>query len=457
MTMNPAHAPTVRLLRIELFERPVALRLPFRFGAATVTHCPQAFVRVEAEVRGRRHHGATAELMPPKWFDKSPGLTHEQNAEQLREALRTTREQYLAAPAGLSAWQLSQHAGDAAMAQGVARGLPRLAAQFGPAQVDKAVADAVLRAMAMGFVDGLRAGVLGDPWSSRLALSRPSQVVLRHTVGLLDRLVPSDPGADPADGLPATLQDAIGRHGLSHFKLKLSAQADADIDRLTRIVAVLEAQAEDWRVTLDGNESFALTEALGGFWHRLQATPALKGLLRRTLLLEQPLPRRIALAEPIQALDIGVPVILDESDDADEVFERGLALGYRGISSKACKGLYRSLHSAALVARDPSRRLLSGEDLTCQAGLAVQQDTLLAATLGAAHIERNGHHYVDGFGVAPAHEAAAFASAHPGFYSAAGGRPRLAIAHGRLDLRSLHTPGFAAAAEPDWASLTPIH
>ena len=454
--MIHAPAPPVRLLRIDLFERPVTLRLPFRFGAATVTHCAQAFVRVEAEVGGRRHVGATAELMPPKWFDKSPELTHEQNVEQLREALRLARGAYAGAGSPLSAWQLSQHAGDAAMAQGLARGLPRLAAQFGPAQLDKAVADAVLRATALSFVDGLRAGVLGDPWSSRQALSRPAQVLLRHTVGLLDRLVPADPGADPADGLPATLQDAIGRYGLTHFKLKLCGQADSDIARLTRIATVLEAQAEDWRVTLDGNESFESADALGAFWRRLRATPALKGLFGRTLLLEQPLPRRIALTEPIGALDIGVPVILDESDDADEVFERGLALGYRGISSKACKGLYRSLHSAALVARDPARRLLSGEDLTCQAGLAVQQDTLLAATLGAAHIERNGHHYVDGFGSAPAHEAAAFVTAHPGFYAANGGRPRLAINRGRLDLRSLHTPGFASAAQPDWSTLHPI-
>ena len=81
---------------------------------------------------------------------------------------------------------------------------------------------------------------------------------------------------------------------------------------------------------------------------------------------------------------------------------------------------------------------------------------LLAATLGAAHIERNGHHYVDGFGAAPAHEAAAFASAHPGLYTDRGGRPRLAIHDGRLDLRSLHTPGFAAAAQPDWTRLHPI-
>jgi hypothetical protein len=49
-------------------------------------------------------------------------------------------------------------------------------------------------------------------------------------------------------------------------------------------------------------------------------------------------------------------------------------------------------------AEGASRRyFLSGEDLTTQAGLALQQDLALAATLGITHIERNGHHYVDGF------------------------------------------------------------
>ncbi len=35
---------------------------------------------------------------------------------------------------------------------------------------------------------------------------------------------------------------------------------------------------------------------------------------------------------------------------------------------------------------------LSGEDLTCQAGLAVQQDLALVSLLGLSHVERNGHH-----------------------------------------------------------------
>lgn len=448
----------VRVRSVELFERQVTLRLPFRFGAATVTRCPQAFVRVVLDVGGRRHEGATAELMVPKWFDKSPALTHEQNFEQLREALRIARDAYLDADAALTPWQLSEECGTAAVAQGVARGLPRLAAQFGPAQLDKAVADAALRAAGLSWCEGLQAGVLGDPYGRTLPITARGSVMLRHTVGLADRLANGEPGIDPGDGLPATLEAAIAAYGLRCFKLKLCGDVQRDIARLAAIAAVLQRCApDDHRVTLDGNETFADRHALGRFWAALEAAPALRGLLDRTLLLEQPIARARALAEPIADLGIGVPVILDESDDALDAFERGLALGYRGISSKACKGIYRSLHSAARVAREPERLLLSGEDLTCQAGLAVQQDTLLAASLGVAHIERNGHHYVDGFGVAPEAEAEAFLQAHPGFYGERGGRVRLAVQQGRLDLRSLHGPGFAHAAEPLWDRLTPIH
>ncbi|MBA4267486.1 MAG: hypothetical protein C0453_20630, partial [Comamonadaceae bacterium] len=305
----------LRIREVDLYQRHVTLRLPFRFGAATVTQCPQAFVRVRAEVNGLSFEGASAELMVPKWFDKSPALTHEQNFEQLRESLRNAREAMLACSESLTPFALSQSAGEAAVAVSVARGLPRLAAQFGAAVLDKAVADAALRAVDRGWVHGLRAGVLGDPWSGQLPLVQPNEVTLRHTVGLADRLTDSDPGTDPADGLPATLEAAIRRYDLHHFKLKLCGQIDPDVERLTRIAAVLQRLGGDYRVTLDGNETFTDAASLGHFWQTLLETPALNGLLSRTLLLEQPLARAVALKESIASLGIEVPVILDESDD----------------------------------------------------------------------------------------------------------------------------------------------
>ena len=51
---------------------------------------------------------------------------------------------------------------------------------------------------------------------------------------------------------------------------------------------------------------------------------------------------------------------------------------------------------------------MSAEDLTTQAGVAVQQDLALATLVGATHVERNGHHYVDGMAGAPEAEQDAF-------------------------------------------------
>jgi L-alanine-DL-glutamate epimerase-like enolase superfamily enzyme len=300
----------------------------------------------------------------------------------------------------------------------------------------------------------VQAGLLGDPWSAHLRLMRPDSVWLRHTVGLADRLEADDAGADPDDGLPATLQDAIACYGLRYFKLKLCGQPEADVARLSRIERLL-ARVGDYRVTLDGNETYADVAQIEALFDTLARHPATARLVQRTLLLEQPLPRHLALQQSLVGARIPVPVILDESDDDESVLPLGLAQGYRGISSKACKGIYRSLAHAARLRTRPGH-LLSGEDLTCQAGLALQQDTLLAASLGVTHIERNGHHYVRGFGTASVAETQDFLSAHRGLYQPDPQGVRLRIQYGRLDLSSLHQPGFAHSATPHWDTLEPF-
>ena len=81
-------APRFRIVAAQAFERDVHLRLPFRFGAATVNAAPQAFVRVLVRTEdGREAEGVAAELMIPKWFDKSPDKTNDDNIDDLRGAL----------------------------------------------------------------------------------------------------------------------------------------------------------------------------------------------------------------------------------------------------------------------------------------------------------------------------------------------------------------------------------
>ena len=170
------------------------------------------------------------------------------------------------------------------------------------------------------------------------------------------------------------------------------------------------------------------------------------------------MPRDITRQSPLGAL-AARGFIIDEADDSYDAFRTARALGYRGISSKSCTGLYKSIVNATRAAKwsaESETFFVTGEDLTCQAGLGVQQDLALGAFLGITHAERNGHHYVDGFGNAPAGEAQAFAAAHPDLYADAGQGIRLSIHDGDLLKGSLHATGFATCVHPDWSALRPL-
>jgi hypothetical protein len=176
------------------------------------------------------------------------------------------------------------------------------------------------------------------------------------------------------------------------------------------------------------------------------------------LFVEQPIARHRALESHIEALASRRPVIIDESDGDLGAFVEARAMGYRGVSSKTCKGLYKSIINAARCARWNAEAgqpayFMSAEDLTTQAGVAVQQDLALVSLLGLTHVERNGHHYVAGMAARPAAEQRAFLAAHPDLYRAADGVARVRIVGGRLAIGSLACPGFATAAEPDWSSM----
>ena len=88
-------APAFTVREVCLYEREVRLRLPFRFGVVTLTEAPQVFVRARIEFPdGRSHWGAAAEMLVPKWIDKDPALSNEENFEQLRLALALATNGY---------------------------------------------------------------------------------------------------------------------------------------------------------------------------------------------------------------------------------------------------------------------------------------------------------------------------------------------------------------------------
>jgi L-alanine-DL-glutamate epimerase-like enolase superfamily enzyme len=467
--------PRLRLVEAQFFERPVPLRLPFRFGAATLSEAPQLFVRARVRFDGAAEsEGVAAEMLVPKWFDKSPGLSNEDNFDQLRRSLAMARDTLIAAGSdtafGLSATIDRRHHEDCA-----AVGLNELVASFGLALIDRAIIDALGRrtgedvfALARANRFGLTAATAPDLESFALAaflsrLRRSDSIAARHTVGLIDALTASD--LDPSrrlnDGLPETLEEVISAYGNRYFKLKISGRADADIERLLRVADVLDRMAGDYRTTLDGNEQYENIDAVIELWRRIAGERRLARLKASILWVEQPINRAQALAAPVHALAREVPLEIDESDANLEAFPRAIALGYRGVSSKSCKGLYRSLLNRARIAHraalgDGQGYFMSSEDLTMQAGVAVQQDLALAALVGATHLERNGHHYADGMIGAPPHEQDAFIERHPDLYHRAPhGWARLTIRGGAIALASLDTPGLGVGLFPDFSAMAP--
>jgi L-alanine-DL-glutamate epimerase-like enolase superfamily enzyme len=486
-----ASAPRFLVADIQCRERPVDLRLPFRFGAATVRAAAQAFVRVRiATPEGRSVEGMAAELMIPKWFDKDPARSNEQNIDDLRGALSDAAAAYASDRAPDTAFGHAARHYAALLAVGAARGRNALTASYGPALVDRAIIDALGRLLDAPFarvvsrnlaaIDArLTPDLQGFAVDAFLAALSPQRsIAARHTVGLVDPLDAGDvPARDPQDGsaagapydgtgLPVTLDQVIARYGHRHFKIKLSGDVDADRARLRRVAARLDALPGPYVATLDGNEQFDGPAAVRDLLDALGGDPALARLASAVQYLEQPLPRASTFSHDVAALARIKPLLIDEADATLDAFPRARACGYDGVSSKSCKGVYKSLLNAARCAqwngaadaRSVAHAFLSGEDLTSQAGLAVQQDLALVGLLGLSHVERNGHHYVDGFAGqhAGARERAAFLRAHPGLYVADGDNVRLGIVGGRLALDSLDVPGFASGAAPDLSTTVPL-
>ena len=77
----------------------------------------------------------------------------------------------------------------------------------------------------------------------------------------------------------------------------------------------------------------------------------------------------------------------------------------------------------------------------------------LSNLLGITHVERNGHHYVNGLAGVPETEQIAFRRAHSDIYHEAGGVTRITISDGQIAIGSLNNVGFAYSAEPDFSAM----
>lgn len=461
-------APRVTVTAIERHEWPFTLRLPFRFGVITVTHGRQAVLRLRLrDEAGGEAWGVAAESLAAKWFDKDPALSDAQNEDQLRRSLELASAATLAAGANTAFGHFADSYAEQ-VAACAAEGLNPLVASYGRALVDRAVLDALLKRHGLSVFAGMRANIggmaphavapdlAGFDFAALLGGLAPARRIhARHTVGLVDPITAADQTGRVADGLPETLEEVAATCRHRYWKLKVAGQVEADIDRLCRIAAVLD-RLHLYHATLDGNEQYADAEGAVALWRAMEAEPRLARLRASILFIEQPVTRARVLETGMAALAAARPVIIDESDGALDAFPRARALGYAGVSSKSCKGLWRSLVNLARCRAwnaAGGQHFLSGEDLTTLAGISLQQDLALVALLGLAHVERNGHHFIDGFAGRPKAEAVRFMEAHPDLYADTPRGPRLRLREGLLELGSLDRPGLGTSEEPDYRAM----
>jgi hypothetical protein len=466
-------APYFSVREIRMFERKVTLRLPFRFGIVTLKEAPQVFVRCRIRLAdGREGWGLSAELMVPKWFDKNPDLTNDQNFAQLRRALELYAGA-IQANAENTAFGHYATLYNEQLKAGSEDGLNPLAASFGPALIDRAVFDAVCRLHKVSFASAIQNNLAAfdpkkilDEFSEfdmpkfTATLKPADHIHARHTIGMIDPLTSDDqsPGDRIEDGLPETLVEVIDTYAHSYFKIKVGGDLAADIERLKKIAAVLDNKIPVYKATLDGNEQYENVDHVIELLSAIKSEPSLKRLSDSILFVEQPIHRKNALECNVSALKEYLPIIIDESDADLTAFPTARKLGYSGVSSKNCKGFYKSLINLArceiYTNLDNRPYFMSAEDLTCQAGVSVQQDLALVSLLGLAHVERNGHHYVNG--MAGAHEAEQnqFIEAHPDLYRRINGRVCTHIENGMFSIRSLQCIGFGTNAEPDWQAMS---
>ena len=450
---------------------PMRTRFPFRYGIASLSALPHLFLEVELAVDGRVVKGLASEGLAPKWFTKDPTTSAEVDLAEMisviQNAMRVGKNAASTEVAFFPWWQALY--GEQSQ-WGKHMRMAGLLSNLGTSLVERAVVDGLCKATGLPLHEVLRRNVLGI----ELPAVRPDHQVagvdevvhkpadrmhVRHTVGLADPLTAEDAEALD-DGLPQTLEESIQAYGLRYFKIKVSGQVDSDVARLERLTAVLTAQCGSaFYCTLDGNEQFTSMEVFREFYRTMQQLPTLEPLLKSTLLLEQPLHRNMALddsvGETLKAWSDAPPMIIDESDGSLDDLPKALALGYRGVSHKNCKGVVKSLANAALVKAHDG--LLSGEDLASVGPVAMLKDLAMAAALGIRHVERNGHHYFRGLSAFNAATQASVLEHHGDLYQRhAEGFPVVKIVDGVLDIDSVNRAPFGFAGEVDLASLEPL-
>jgi hypothetical protein len=463
----------VRVEEVALHRAELRTRIPFRYGIAEMRDVPHVFVRAVVRTKHGVSEGIAADLLPPKWFTKDPARSVADEVAEMQAvvACACAGARGLEAESAFAWWRALEARQKVEAAR---RGWPPLLAGFGVSLLERAVIEAVARAEGTTFSRALRDGTLGfEPSAVHASLARrdaadtlpaprTGDVFARHTVGLADALTEEDVEVEGRldDGLPESLEAAIGRYGLRHFKIKIAG--GGDLERLRRVLAVIDRCASgDWCFSLDGNESFRSGAAFRELWRDLENESWWAAAARRLLFVEQPWHRDVALSDDVATLSSDwperPPLIIDESDAEATSLPRALASGYDGTSHKNCKGVFKGAANACLLAWRERERgagaragLLTGEDLSNVGPVALLQDLAVQAALGVSSVERNGHHYFRGLSFWPEATQKTMLEEHGDLYRKTDyGWPTLAVEQGRVSVRSVSAAPFGRSGGLD--------
>ena len=356
---------------VEFYLRKAATRIPFRFGMSTFRQGVIVLARLRAEDEtGKSSQGFSSDFMVPKWFDKNPAKSVDDNARDLLEsAQRAAAVMTSGERKPLPLFELWHRTYRARLYEDRTDSAEPLVRGFGVALLERALMDAVCRAAQVPFFTALKKNLFGFDAGSvhpelkdwNLAESLPARpldaVEVRHTVGMADPLRSAEiPDAERLnDGFPQALDEVIERNGLTCFKIKLSGDVAQDRERLLAIAAVLEEAEEvrgKLRVTLDANEQYKDLGDLVRLCEMLEADPRGRGLLGAVLCFEQPLSRFNTFDDeataPLREGRLPAPVMIDEADCDLEAFKKAVACGYDGVSVKNCKGVLRAFLNRGL-------------------------------------------------------------------------------------------------------------
>jgi hypothetical protein len=455
-------------------------RMPFKYGIATMTSTPHVFVRLRVEIDGKLFSGVAADHLPPKWFTKDPQRSL---ADEISEMARVIEHAVEAAAGvrGASAFEVWRQLWDAQAFWGLQEDLPPLLTHFGTSLVERALIEAVCRHAGQPFANllytnrlGIRLGSvhpsLKDRQPADLLPQKPlASIIARHTVGLADPLVDNDilPEDRLNDGLPQSLAGCIQAYGLRHFKIKVHGHIDHDLERLSRIAGVIDwLVVEDHAFSLDGNEQFRAVNDFLVYWTEITRQPGLKHFFRHLLFVEQPFHRDVALSpgllKQLEDWPDRPAMIIDESDAELYSLPQALRLGYAGTSHKNCKGVFKGIANACLLAErrralPDQPAIMSGEDLVNIGPVALLQDLAVCAALGIDSVERNGHHYFAGLSMFPGQVQTQMLEKHGDLYRGSqAGWPTLNIRGGALELGSVNAAPFGVGVEVAVEQFTPL-